>query len=68
MCGRFNLAGLSWAEIHDRQPIIVDAEGAKLWLDGEPVETIPRQPASKRKMHRVSKAVNTWKSQGPDLI
>lgn len=56
------------ATIHDRQPIIVEAEGARMWLDGAPVETIPRPPASKRRMHRVGKAVNSWRSQGPDLI
>jgi len=56
------------ATIHDRQPIIVDAEGAKRWLDGEAVESIPRQPPDKRTMHKVGKAVNSWKPQGPDLI
>ena len=56
------------AAIHDRQPVIVDAEGAKRWLDGEAIETIPRQPPEKRTMHKVSKAVSSWKPQGPDLI
>lgn len=56
------------ATIHDRQPIIVDDEGARRWLDGEPLETIPRQPPEKRRMHKVGRAVNSWKSQGPDLI
>ena len=56
------------ATIHDRQPIIVDADGARLWLDGAPVEDIPRQPSTKRRMHKVGPAVNTWKSQGPGLI
>lgn len=56
------------AAIHDRQPVIVDAEGAKRWLDGEAIETIPRRPPEKRTMHKVSKAVNSWKPQGPDLI
>ena len=56
------------AAIHDRQPIIVDADAATAWLKGGGVEDIPRQPPSKRAMHKVSPAVNTWKSQGPDLI
>jgi len=56
------------AAIHDGQPVIVDAEGAKRWLDGAAIETIPRQPPEKRTMHRVGKAVNSWKPQGPDLI
>lgn len=56
------------AALHDRQPVIVDAEGAKRWLGGEAIENIPRQPAEKRKMHKVGKAVNSWKSQGPGLI
>lgn len=56
------------ATIHDRQPIIVDAEGAMQWLDGEPVETISRQPPAKRRIQKVGKAVNSWRSQGPDLI
>ena len=54
--------------IHDRQPVIVDAEGAKRWLDGEAIETIPRQPPEKRVVYKVGKAVNSWKPQGPDLI
>jgi len=54
--------------IHDRQPIVIDAEGAMLWLDGAPVEDIPRQPPEKRTMHKVGPGVNTWKTQGPDLI
>lgn len=56
------------ATIHDRQPVIVDAEGAKMWLDGIPIEDVPRQRTEKRKMHKVSNAVNGWKPQGPELI
>lgn len=56
------------ARIHDRQPIFVDADGARQWLDGDPLESILRQPHEKRRMHRVGPMVNNWRSQGPTLI
>lgn len=56
------------AKIHDRQPVLVDAEGARLWLDGEPLESILRQRHEKRRMHKVGPMVNNWQSQGPNLI
>lgn len=56
------------SKIHDRQPVFVDGEGAQRWLDGEPLESILRQPPERRRMHKVGAAVNNWRSQGPDLI
>lgn len=29
---------------HDRQPVIVDPEGARAWLAGVPIEAVPRVP------------------------
>ncbi|WP_395543727.1 hypothetical protein [Neotabrizicola sp. sgz301269] len=51
-----------------RRTISIKATGARRWLDGEPLETIQRQPPEKRRMRKVGRVVNSWKSQGPDLI
>ncbi|GHC45557.1 SOS response-associated peptidase [Neogemmobacter tilapiae] len=56
------------AAIHDRQPVIVDREGARMWLAGVPVEDIPRLPVSTLTMHKVGPAVGSWKAAGPGLI
>jgi putative SOS response-associated peptidase YedK len=56
------------AGIHDRQPVIVDREGARLWLEGRPIADIPRLPTSQIVMQTVGNAVNSWRAQGPDLI
>lgn len=56
------------AQIHDRQPVFVDADEARRWLDGEPLEGIARQADEKRKMIKVGPLVNNWRSQGANLI
>jgi putative SOS response-associated peptidase YedK len=56
------------ASIHDRQPVIVDPEGARAWLVGSPIEAVPRMLNDRLTMHRVSKRVNTWRSEDSDLI
>jgi putative SOS response-associated peptidase YedK len=56
------------AMIHDRQPVIVDAEGARAWLDGAPIEAVPRLPTARLTMHKVSKRVNDWRAEDPGLI
>ncbi len=56
------------ARIHDRQPVIVDAEGARAWLAGVPIEAVPRLPNAQLTMHKVSKAVNNWRTENPGLI
>lgn len=56
------------ASIHDRQPVIVDRDGARLWLDGAPVEDIPRLPTKQLVMHKVGPAVGNVRNEGPDLI
>lgn len=56
------------AAIHDRQPVIVGAEGARDWLAGVPVEALPRQIGASLAMHRVGPAVGSWRATGADLI
>jgi len=56
------------ANIHDRQPVIVDREGARAWLDGVPIEHVPRLPTAQLVMHTVGRKVNSWRAEGPDLI
>jgi putative SOS response-associated peptidase YedK len=54
--------------IDDRQPVIIDADGARAWLDGVPIEDVPRQPITARTMHRVEKSVGSVRNEGPGLI
>ncbi|GHC65657.1 SOS response-associated peptidase [Neogemmobacter tilapiae] len=56
------------AKIHDRQPVILTREAARMWLDGKPIEDIPRLPVELLQLTRVSGKVGSWKAQGPDLI
>ena len=56
------------ARVHDRQPVIVDVDGARAWLDGTPIEIVPRLPTERLTLHRVSKRVNNWRAEDPDLI
>lgn len=56
------------ARIHDRQPVIVDPEGARAWLEGKPIEDVPRMSNAKLTMHKVSKRVNNWRAEDPGLI
>jgi putative SOS response-associated peptidase YedK len=56
------------ARIHDRQPAIVDAEGARAWLEGATIEDVPRMPNDKLVLHKVSKRVNNWRAEDEGLI
>jgi putative SOS response-associated peptidase YedK len=52
---------------HDRQPVILDREGALMWLEGTPIEDIPRLPVDELFVRRVSGEVGSWKAQPDDL-
>ena len=54
--------------IHDRQPVIVDPEGARAWLAGVPIEAVPRMPNDRLILHKVAKRVNNWRSEDAGLI
>ena len=56
------------ARIHDRQPVIVDPEGARAWLTGTPIEAVPRLPNDRLMLHKVGKRVNNWRAEDPGLI
>lgn len=56
------------AELHDRQPVLVDAEGAQMWLDGALIEEIPRLDPAKLKIVRVAKDVGKVSINEPWLI
>lgn len=56
------------ATIHDRQPVIVDAEGATLWMSGCEIEKLPRQDPKARAMRKVSGKVGSVRNEGPDLL
>jgi putative SOS response-associated peptidase YedK len=56
------------ATIHDRKPVLLSREAARMWLDGRAIEDIPRLPVDQLTMKRVSGKVGSWKAQGPDLI
>ncbi|GAA0366839.1 SOS response-associated peptidase [Bacillus horti] len=61
-------------DIHDRMPVILDAEQIELWLNREvqdtnQLDTLLRPfPADQMKAHPVSNAVNSPKNNDPSLI
>jgi len=62
------------AHLHDRMPVMLDADGVEEWLDPdldalEPLEHLFRPaPGDAITIHPVSKAVNNTRHNGPDLI
>jgi len=61
-------------DIHDRRPVVLDAEAAKLWLDPglspQQALELARQsalPAAAFEWHKVSTAVNRVGSDGPQI-
>jgi putative SOS response-associated peptidase YedK len=64
-------AGRVSSAVHDREPKILPPDRWEAWLTGSAEEAgavlvdVPEPPLS---FHPVSRAVNSWKGQGPGLI
>lgn len=61
------------ATVHDRMPVILPRERLRAWMDATtPAETLSKflvpYPAEQMREHAVSKAVNSAKYDGPELI
>lgn len=57
--------------LHHREPVVVDPVNTGLWLQGDPQQAaglIRPAPAGFYQPHAVSLAVNSARTQGPDLI
>lgn len=62
-------------DVHDRRPVVFNADDARLWLEpdlpAEQAEHLARnlsRPAEEFRWHAVSKRVNKAGNEGPDLI
>lgn len=54
--------------VHDRIPVLLTPESLPDWLEGKGLDAIARLPMSGLAWHRVSRAVNSVRHDGPDLI
>jgi putative SOS response-associated peptidase YedK len=54
--------------VHDRIPVLLPPDGVLPWLQGVPVEQVARLPMAGLAWHRVGRAVNSVRNDGPDLI
>ncbi|MCA8869866.1 MAG: SOS response-associated peptidase [Rhodobacteraceae bacterium] len=56
------------AHLHQRQPVMLDAEAYQGWLAGEALETLPQIAPERLRFHKVAKAVGSIRNDGPELI
>lgn len=63
-------AGHQMADIHDREPVILDPKDWALWLgeSGHGAAPLMRATSGVLSRHRVGTAVNSNRASGPDLI
>ena len=54
--------------VHDRMPVMMPVEAIDVWLDGQPVDQLPRLPMEALAWHEVGTAVSAVRNDGPDLI
>jgi putative SOS response-associated peptidase YedK len=53
---------------HDRQPVLLDRDAARMWLDGKFIEDILRQSVDELIVRRVRGEIGSKRGMGADLI
>jgi putative SOS response-associated peptidase YedK len=56
------------ANIHDRQPVLMIPESARMWLNGTPLDTIARLPSARHKLAPANRAVGSVRNEGEWLL
>jgi putative SOS response-associated peptidase YedK len=56
------------ADLHDRQPVMLDPDGIDPWLGGLGLDDLPRQPEARRRWHAVDRRVGSVRNDDEALI